>query len=158
MEEVAPSLIISNYHTTYIPFNIYSIKFTLSQLLSNVLILEPLVNKQNNNFTKSQFLHLFKTLNNTFETYAKLNVYKINRRKRGLMNFIGSGIKFITGNLDNTDLETITENLEILKHNQLNTMHKINDLSSFAGNIMNKYQENIKVINENSKNYKIRTF
>jgi len=150
-EEVATSLIISHYHTTYIPFNISSITVPLSQLYSNVLLLQPMVNKQNNNFTKTQFFHLFKILNNTFETYAKLNIFEPNRKKRGLMNFIGTGIKFVTGNLDNTDLDTITQNLEIIKHNQLNTMHKINDLSSFAGNIVNKYRENIKILNENSK-------
>lgn len=151
-EEISPSLVIDHYHTTYIPFNISNIKFTLSQLLSNVLILEPMVNKQNNNFMKTQFFHVFKTLNNTYDTYAKLNAYETNnRKKRGLMNFLGSSIKFITGNLDNNDLETITQNIEILKHNQLNSMHKINDLSSFAGNIMNKFEENIKIINENSK-------
>lgn len=67
------------------------------------------------------------------------------------MNFIVTGIKFVTGNLDNNDLETITENFEIIKHNQINTMHKMNDLSSIAGNVMNKYRESIKIINENSK-------
>ena len=55
-----------------------------------------MVNKQNNNFTKTQFFHLFKILNHTFETYAKLNVFEPNRKKRGLMNFIGTGIKFVT--------------------------------------------------------------
>ena len=31
-------------------------------------------------------------------------------------------------------------------------MHKINDLSSFAGNIMQEFKNNIRTINENSKN------
>ena len=31
-------------------------------------------------------------------------------------------------------------------------MHKINDLSSFAGNIMHEFKNNIHTINENSKN------
>lgn len=108
---------------------------------------------QDNNLTKTQISHVFNSLNNTYDTYAKLNVYKSNnnRKKRGLLNYLGSGIKFITGNLDDNDLEIITQNLEILQHNQLNAMHKINDLSSFAGNIMNKFKESINIINENSK-------
>lgn len=152
-EEISPSLIIDHFHTTYIPFNISSIKYTLSQLLSNVIILSSMVNKQNNNFTKTQLFHVSKALNNTYDTYAKLNVYEINndRRKRGLINFLGSGIKFVTGNLDNNDLDVITQNLEVLQHNQINSMHKINDLSSFAGNIMNKFKQNVKIMNENSQ-------
>ncbi|KAL1488743.1 hypothetical protein ABEB36_014542 [Hypothenemus hampei] len=67
------------------------------------------------------------------------------------MNFLGSGIKFITGNLDDTDLEIITQNFETIKHNQLNAIHKINDLSSFAGNIMNEFQKTLRDINENSE-------
>ncbi|KAL1487689.1 hypothetical protein ABEB36_015666 [Hypothenemus hampei] len=73
------------------------------------------------------------------------------RVNRGLMNFLGSGIKFITGNLTDTDLEIITQNFETIKHNQLNAIHKINDLSLFAGNIMNEFQKTLRDINENSE-------
>lgn len=161
IEDISPSLIISHYHTTYIPFNITKIELTLSQLLSNLLIITPLVNRQNNNLTYTQFYYVSKALNTTYETYAKLDTtvtddYK--RKKRGLFNFLGNGIKFITGNLDNIDLETITQNLQILKQNQLNSMHKINDLSSFAGNIINKFEENIKIVNENAKNIQSEFF
>lgn len=152
LEEISSSLIVSHHHSTYIPFNITSIKLTLNNLLSNILALEPTINNKNNSYCKTHFLHAYKALNRTFDTFAKLDTYKTNtRRKRGLMNLLGSGIKFITGNLDNADLETITQNFEILKHNQLNAMHKVNDLSSFAGNIMSKFTENVKIINDNSE-------
>ena len=117
-----------------------------------------MVEKQNNTLIKTQSDHVSKALNDTYDTYAKLNfreISKLSRSKRGLFNFIGSGIKFVTGNLDNNDLETITQNLQILKNNELNSMHKINDLSSFAGNIMNKFETTLSYINENSKNIRL---
>lgn len=155
LEEISPSLVISHYHTTYVPFNITIIKFTLSQLLRNLVIIDHMVRKQNNTLMSTQFDHFSKALNDTYDTYAKLNLHqisKLSRNERGLLNFLGSGIKFITGNLDNNDLETITQNLQTLKHNQLNSMQKINELSSFAGNIVNKFESTLNQINENSKN------
>lgn len=155
MEEVPPSLIVSHYHTTYIPFNITKIKYTLSHLVSNLLIINNKLNKQSNNLTTIQYYHVSKALNDTYDTFEKLNnceIYSISRKKRGLMNYIGSGIKFVTGNLDNDDLETITQNMQVIKYNQINSMHKINDLSSFAGNIVSKFEKNIKISNENAKN------
>lgn len=150
---MSQSLVINHYHSTYIPFNISSIKYTLAQMTANLIILKHMVNKLNNNITTTHFYHISNALNNTYDSYEKLNnnYERLIRKKRGLMNYLGSGIKFITGNLDNDDLESITQNFEILKHNQLNAMHKINDLSSFAGNVMNKFKENINTINENSK-------
>ena len=117
-----------------------------------------MVEKQNNSLITSQLDHVSVALNKTYDTYAKLNfceVSRLSRNKRGLLNFLGSSIKFVTGNLDNNDLETITNSLQILKNNEINSMHKINDLSSFAGNVMNKFKITLKLINENTKN--IRT-
>lgn len=151
MENVSPSLITNHYHTTYIPFNISSIKFTLSQFLTNIVVLKPLVDKQNNKAVTTLYFHTYKLINHTYSNYEKLKLMQSkNRRKRGLINFLGSGIKFITGNLDDKDLDTITQNFDILKRNQLNSMHKINELSSFAGNIMNKFKDTLDIINKNS--------
>ena len=123
-EEVAPSLVISQYHTTYIPFNISSLKYTLFQLFSNLLIIQPSINNQNSILIKSQFYLTSKVLNNTSDTFAKFNIINENnlndmqnRKKRGLINYLGSGINFFTGNLDNNDLEVITQNLQTLKFN-----------------------------------------
>lgn len=156
MENVSPSLITNHYHTTYIPFNISSIKFTLSQFLTNIVVLKPLVDEQNNKAVTTLYFHTYKLINHTYSNYEKLKLMQSkNRRKRGLINFLGSGIKFITGNLDDKDLDTITQNFDILKRNQLNSMHKINELSSFAGNIMNKFKDTLDIINKNSNTIKM---
>ena len=103
-EKVAPFLVISQYHTTYKPFNISSLKYTLSQLFSNLLIMQPSVNNQNSILINSLFYLISKALNDTHDTFAKLNILNENnlnnmenRKKRGLIiNYLGSGIKCIT--------------------------------------------------------------
>lgn len=103
----------------------------------------------------TQFDQVSIALNKTYDTYSKLNLYdvsRLSRNKRGLLNFIGSSIKFVTGNLDNNDLETINQHLQTLKNNQVNSMQKLNELSSFAGNIMHKFETTLEVTNENLQN------
>ncbi|KAL1492557.1 hypothetical protein ABEB36_010797 [Hypothenemus hampei] len=118
-------------------------------MINNNILLKLMIDVQEDNLITTQYFNLHKLLNETYDTYKKL--YNKKRVNRGLMNFLGSGIKFITGNLDDTDLEIITQNFETIKHNQLNSIRKINDLSSVAGNIMSKFQETLRDINENSK-------
>lgn len=149
-EDIARTQIINHYHTTYIPFNITNIGNILSQLLTNIIIIKPLVDEHTNNTIETLYLHTCKLLNKTFDTYDKLKLHKENRTKRGLFNFLGAGIKFVTGNLDDNDLQIITQNFEVLKRNQLNSMHKINELSSIAGHVMSKFRDTLKSINDNS--------
>lgn len=72
--------------------------------------------------------------------------YKV---KRGLVNFIGKGIKFITGNLDDDDLNTINENLERLHQNTNNEIERIDKLTSFANHLSKRYSEDVALLNEN---------
>lgn len=147
-------MVLSHYHHTYIYFNLTSIKFSLAELTSNLYIFNHFTNKYNNTI-KSLFLQAHAELNNTYDSYVKLNSFNsLLRKKRGLINFLGSSIKFITGNLDDDDLENINQHMQILKNNQINSMHKINELSSFAGHITARFQENVNIINENSKKLK----
>lgn len=153
VEDVSPALVLSHYHTTYIPFNISKFEYTISKLFTNLLIITPIAQQANNTLILNQLSDLSKSLNDTHETFEKLKFHQkeANRKKRGLIDGLGSVIKFITGNLDNKDLETISHNLQIIKHNEINTMHKLNEFSSFAGNIMDQFDKNIRAINQNSK-------
>lgn len=49
----------------------------------------------------------------------EIQINKINHKiyKRGLVNLLGKGIKFITGNPDNDDLENINKNIQRLFSN-----------------------------------------
>ena len=94
---------------------------------------------------------MHKQLNDTFDLFNKFEYIETPvkyRSRRGLFNFLGSAIKFITGNLDDNDLDIITNNLQMLKNTQVNIMHKINEFSSFAGNLIKRFSENLKIIEE----------
>lgn len=69
--------------------------------------------------------------------------------RRGLANFIGKGIKFITGNLDDDDLKTINENLENLHRSKSSEIERINKLTSFANHLSKRYSEDLALLNEN---------
>lgn len=58
-------------------------------------------------------------LEKTVESYKRLLPLRTHRHKRGALNFLGSAIKVITGNLDNNDLIQINDDLNtLLQDNQ----------------------------------------
>lgn len=149
-EDIGKALILENYHTLYIPFNLSYIKFAISQLYTNQIILSHIIQDSKDNSLFELLNVSTEKLNNTYDEYEKL-YEKPSRKKRGLINLLGSGIKFVTGNLDNTDLINIDSQMEILKLNQLKEVKRINELSSFAGTTANKLKNIVISINENSK-------
>lgn len=70
------------------------------------------------------------------------------RSKRGLINGLGSVIKYITGNPDDQDLIKISENLESLYNSQGKIIKQINSQTSFANLITNRYSKDLKAIHE----------
>ena len=62
----------------------------------------------------------------------ELNFFKFqhHRQRRGLVNALGVGIKFITGNLDEDDLNQINERLAAMETNEEN-------VSKFSKNLVN---------------------
>lgn len=100
--------------------------------------------------TDSMPMQLYKTLdeelkdlNNAFNKIMHKVV------KRGLINILGSAIKFITGNLDNDDLVNLKQNIEEIKNSQYSEISKISKLASFASHITKRYEEDIIKINLN---------
>lgn len=71
------------------------------------------------------------------------------RNKRGLVNLLGKTIKFIAGNPDNDDLETINKNIKVLFENQNSEMVKINKFITFANNISQRIADDHKILNQN---------
>jgi regulator of replication initiation timing len=68
---------------------------------------------------------LLAKLSNTQQLFAELQPR--GRSKRGLFNFIGTGIKIITGNLDENDLMKISRNLQDLSHNSKALINENNE-------------------------------
>lgn len=148
------TLVLDSYHTTYVSFNLTIMRSTLTQLYINFLVLQRKLTLSfpfENNL-QVQLNHSYNQLENAFNTLHKVDFYTNDyRKRRGLINVLGSTIKFITGNLDQEDLENINLHFENLNKNQITTMHKINQLSSFAGHIAKNFQDNILLIFNNTK-------
>lgn len=100
----------------------------------------------------SQYKVIHKSLENSISTFpgdvpssiqyllnnvkSELQIFNFNHRnRRGLLNIVGKGIKFITGNLDDDDLKEITEKLNVLEENEENVIDFDNKLINFSTNL-----------------------
>lgn len=108
------------------------------QLLVNTIILEHKVNSDP--VASNLYNHLLNKCNKIEILIGKIN-HKLH--KRGLINLLGKGIKFITGNPDNDDLKNINQNLQILFANQQSTLAKVNTFTSLANHLTQKYVTNL---------------
>ena len=71
------------------------------------------------------------------------------RHKRGLINSLGSIVKFFTGNLDYEDGVEIHKNLEKLESSQNNIIKKANMQLSITKNMMNHLNNTLSIIIRN---------
>lgn len=71
-----------------------------------------------------------------------------NKKKRGVINGLGSIIKFISGNLDNNDLEKINEHIEELKKGQTREIVRLDKLTVLANHITHRLNEETSIINK----------
>lgn len=108
--------------------------------------------------TFQNFTDMFEILESKYEAvYSTFNNLRPKlRRKRGLLNLLGTGIKEITGNMDHNDFEEISKSISDLQinnrilTNENNEQLKINlqlqNRINFLINRMNKQQNLIKEI------------
>lgn len=87
-------------------------------------------------------------LKEAINNFHKLTFF---RQKRGLANFLGSAIKFITGNPDNDDLEIINDNIKSISDKTDEQSIKINKLISNAQHIQERFHLIIDNFNSNNK-------
>lgn len=72
--------------------------------------------------------------------------------KRGLINGLGSIVKFITGNLDQDDLNDINKNIEILSKNENKLNQRISQSITIFSKVTDKLYNELKII-ERNQNY-----
>lgn len=95
-------------------------------------------------------IRLYRALqSNCLEIEHALHKIKHQVQKRGLINILGSGIKFIAGNPDSNDLRNIQSNIDALFKTQQATLSKINSLTSFANHLTNRYSNDLNIIMKN---------
>lgn len=95
--------------------------------------------KASNQF-QQEYIRRLLNLENEF------NKLTYSRQKRGLINALGSVIKFIAGNPDNSDLIMLNKNFDSLFKNQEQELTKINQITTLANSItltLEKEQHNI---------------
>ena len=80
----------------------------------------------------------------------KVSLINIKREKRGLINGLGSIIKSITGNLDETDKKRYDQIIENINVNENKLTDKINTMVKINNNITAQFNNKIKIINENN--------
>lgn len=76
------------------------------------------------------------------------NLYPRKREKRGLFNFIGTGIKLITGNLDDSDLIQINKDINELRRTTNRIIRENNVQVELNKQLQERINKIIKVVNE----------
>lgn len=84
---------------------------------------------------------------NTINTLYN-NLYPKQRGKRGLFNFLGSGIKLITGNLDDNDLMQINRDINDLRVSNRKLVRENNQQIQINKQLQERINAIIKVMNE----------
>lgn len=78
-------------------------------------------------------------------------VYKNHRNKRGLINILGKGLKFLSGTMDDEDATEIYNHLENLDHNTKNTVDQLNKQVIINNNLIKNVEEINKHLNKQQK-------
>ncbi|XP_045484898.1 uncharacterized protein LOC111002774 [Pieris rapae] len=112
---LGPTRIISHYHSFINYIDLENIHLQVESVKSQMSKLAPLLN----NKTRSLFDPHLKHLNNKIAvTSNELSMFESVRRKRGLIDGLGSVIKSISGNLDYTDALKYEHAINILRNNE----------------------------------------
>lgn len=143
-EPLGTSVIINNYHKFMFHFNLTELVSSYNNIYATT---SSLLHKANNTFPYL-FLELTKSLENTNKNLNKLLPQK-QRMKRGLINGLGKIIKFVSGNLDQNDLDYIQTQLDSLKNNRNQEFQYINKLITFSNTISNKLSDEMNHVNLN---------
>uniref|UniRef100_A0A6P7FKX3 Uncharacterized protein LOC114328832 n=1 Tax=Diabrotica virgifera virgifera TaxID=50390 RepID=A0A6P7FKX3_DIAVI len=143
-ELIGPSKTISHYHKHIIQINLSNIE----QILTNSsLTFSNLLPKVTGiNLLSNQYKHLL--------TETEDNLNKITRKprlKRGLLNILGTTIKFITGNPDNNDMELLNLHINAIEAKQDELISKYNKQISFGDTFNTRIDNLLRKINDNNK-------
>lgn len=135
--------------------------YDLNELEHKLIIIQEYITKNlnfenPNNTLEVDLCHFTKSikinLNNNFQ---KLNSILLrndrNRRKRGLIDGLGTVIKFISGNLDQKDAEKFNKEIEMLKNTQNNMINKNNQQISLNHDLLVNYNDTITKLTNNQK-------
>lgn len=93
--------------------------------------------------------HTFEIINTKMQNF-KLNTPQQGRSKRGLIDGLGSVIKFITGNLDAKDSERYDNIVNHLKRNQENLQSQLDSQYSINQAFSQNFNHTMEIVNHNN--------
>lgn len=119
---------------------------TIYENIKNTIETSPLAYKSS---LKNFYNHLDYEMNIVNQ---KIRLFELSKRnKRGLVNPLGSVIKFITGNLDHDDAVELYSNLEKLESSQNKIIKKTNMQLSITKNLMTHINKTMSLIVRNQE-------
>lgn len=147
-EPLGSAKLIDHYHRFIFKVNVSSLENSYNIVVNNSYsILSKLDEFKLDDISYKLLRELQDTIDQIKEVLDKLGYN--NRTKRGLINVLGTAIKFITGNLDDNDMQTIQNNIDKLKANKNQEIEKINQLTSLANHITDRLIKQTDTINQN---------
>ena len=130
-----------NYHKIYFTISIEEIENAYSKLVLNQIHIASRLNDK-----ALSLANIYKRdIDLLSEDINKLRIYSRPNRlsKRGLINGLGSVIKYISGNLDQNDLNEIQNTFQKIDINEKKLMTEISNLHPFTGQITERWQKYI---------------
>lgn len=141
---------LNYYHKIYFSYNLDTLNNHFYQLEINtekILTASKLLSAQPNRLVVEQIEIKIETIRHKLH-----KIINPNKVKRGLINGLGSIVKFITGNLDQDDLNNINKNIEILSKNENKLNQRISQSITLFSKVTNKFYNELKII-ERNQNY-----
>lgn len=146
-------------HTLVHFYDLLPIKKEIDVLNDHYKNLSANIHRQHGHYTEIEnydllFRHLIRSVR---EKISNIYPQTQNRSKRGLIDGLGSVIKFFTGNMDAKDADRINKITEHLKNNQMSLQAQIDNQYSLNTDIMKQFNATVKNIeyNENLLKRKI---
>lgn len=151
--QLGASKIIEGYHTLTHYYELGELKDKTNRLKEIYLEISETIATDRTAHETSQ--SLFSTFNSTLSVVENkiddLLIPLSSRQKRGLINGLGSTIKFITGNLDSQDEERYDNIISLLQNKQQDLQTQISAQYSINESIQRNFNKTIETVNFNNK-------
>jgi len=138
--------IITSKHVFLYDINLSNLKFEINKLIKLYTQLNSSLTFETAPYVKNaqtSYDHLKQLIEEIDQKLENIKFAKSQRRKRGLINIVGSVQKFIFGTLDASDGERYDNALKILKDNQIKIIKEVNSQISLSKSLNAKYSKTI---------------
>ena len=143
-----------SYHTLVHYYDLSVINNEILELNNHYNIVSKLIHKHQNQYKEIEnydkiFKQTYKSVRDKFTS-----LFPRNRNKRGLINGLGTAVKFVTGNMDADDATRINRIVKNLENNQRTLQHQINNQYSLNENIVKQFNYTVQNIQYNGQQLK----